>query len=320
MKRLTAMLLAVCCLFALTACGAQTDPGPMDEELQSDAPDASPSASPSAEPEAAAPAVEDEDMQLVWTIGDSVCPGFDTVMDRGTYTLAGVECRLFYFVKESRFAGEACVAPDKTVYIDLDGTLNWQLAVQAEDGSYTLETATALLPPETTEEPTDEVIDEEDDDTAEETPEPTPEATPAPTVYGDYVWPVDGYNIITYAFGEGGGHSGMDISGGDIAGAPVLAIADGIVNYIGYDEEGYGDFVTISHENDDLTFSLYGQLESIIVAEGESVSAGEVIGYVGMSGSATGYHLHLGAYETWDWDSYFDPLILFDGVDVTYWE
>ena len=52
MKRLTAMLLALCCLFALTACGAQGDPGPMDEELQSDAPDASPSASPSAEPEA----------------------------------------------------------------------------------------------------------------------------------------------------------------------------------------------------------------------------------------------------------------------------
>ncbi len=315
MKRLIAMLLAVCCILALAACG--NDEKAADTDGASPSPSTSPSASPSAsaEPEASQhPAGEDADMQLVWTVGESVCPGFDNVMDRGSYTLAGVECRLFYFVKESRFAGEACVAPDGTVYIDLEGTLNWQQAIRGE-GGYTLQPVAALASPEVSEEePAD--TEESGDDAAEATPTATP--APTPTINGSYVWPVEGYNIVTYAYGAGDGHAGMDIAGVDIAGAPVRAIAEGIVNYIGYDEEGYGNFLTIGHENDDLTFSLYGQMDSIVVAQGESVSAGEIIGYVGMSGGATGYHLHFGVYETWEWDSHFEPMSLFDNVDITY--
>jgi len=318
MKRLIAMLLALCCLAALSACGKEEVPGPADMELQSDAPETSPSADPSDVPVSDEPVNGDADMQLVWDIGDSVCPGFDTVMDRGTYTLAGVECRLFYFVKESRFAGEACVAPDGTVYVDLDGTLNWKLAEANGDGTYVLVDAAALATPEATPEVTDEP-----EESAEPTPSPSPEGSSV-NISGSYAWPVDGYTIITFAYGaghsDGRSHAGMDISGGDIAGEPVRAAADGIVNYIGSDPEGFGNFVTISHENGEVTFSLYAQMDSITVEQGDTVSAGEVIGYVGMSGSATGYHLHFGVYETWDWDSHFDPMELYDNVDVTYWE
>ena len=117
---------------------------------------------------------------------------------------------------------------------------------------------------------------------------------------------------------EGYRHAGLDIAGSGIEGTPVLAIYDGYVSYIGNDSEGYGLYVTVAHENGDLTFSLYAQLADVAVASGDHVSAGDVVGYVGQSGSATGPHLHLGVYSTWDWSSHFDPMDLFPGVDVIY--
>ncbi|HEV2280109.1 MAG TPA: M23 family metallopeptidase, partial [Acidobacteriaceae bacterium] len=107
------------------------------------------------------------------------------------------------------------------------------------------------------------------------------------------LWPVTG--PITSSFGqredpfngEGAFHSGVDISA--TFGTPVRATADGIVASAG-NESGYGREILLDHGNGIET--LYGHLSGFAVTVGQQVTQGQVIGYVGMSGRATGPHLH----------------------------
>jgi len=74
---------------------------------------------------------------------------------------------------------------------------------------------------------------------------------------------------------------------------PIHAAADGIViiarNNGGWNG-GYGNYVVITHENESQT--LYAHMSHSIVSSGQFVSAGQIIGYVGMTGLTTGPHLH----------------------------
>lgn len=99
------------------------------------------------------------------------------------------------------------------------------------------------------------------------------------------------------------GHDGVDI--GVPIGTPVEAAANGIVIGKGntdlvYDTRGreclsFGKWVMIQHPNGLDT--LYAHLSNnTIVSKGDQVSQGEVIGYSGMTGYATGPHLHFGVY------------------------
>jgi len=107
------------------------------------------------------------------------------------------------------------------------------------------------------------------------------------------LWPVTG--PITSSFGqredpfngEGAFHSGVDISA--LFGTPVRATADGMVVSAG-NESGYGREILLDHGNGIQT--LYGHLSGFAVTVGQQVNQGQVIGYVGMSGRATGPHLH----------------------------
>ena len=83
-------------------------------------------------------------------------------------------------------------------------------------------------------------------------------------------------------------HKGTDIAAP--LGTEILAVADGTVSYVGYDENGYGNYFTISHNEHIKT--LYGHCSSICVSEGQTIKAGQVIGYVGSTGRSTGNHLH----------------------------
>jgi murein DD-endopeptidase MepM/ murein hydrolase activator NlpD len=86
------------------------------------------------------------------------------------------------------------------------------------------------------------------------------------------------------------GHNGVDISAP--AGTPIYAAASGTVTTVKNDggwNSGYGNYVVISHPNG--TSTLYAHM-SRVAASGGSVSKGSVIGYVGMTGSSTGNHLH----------------------------
>ena len=107
------------------------------------------------------------------------------------------------------------------------------------------------------------------------------------------MWPVEGRVASSFGEredpinGEGAFHTGVDIDAP--YGTPVRAAGDGDVTgaQMGV---GYGREVTLDHGHDMMT--LYGHLSEIAVYPGQHVIRGQVIGYVGQSGRATGPHLH----------------------------
>ncbi len=82
-------------------------------------------------------------------------------------------------------------------------------------------------------------------------------------------------------------HTGVDLR--DDYGAPVRATAAGTVTIAGPDG-GYGNMVEIDHGNGLAT--RYAHLSSVVVAPGQSITAGTILGHIGATGRATGPHLH----------------------------
>ena len=125
-----------------------------------------------------------------------------------------------------------------------------------------------------------------------------PDGTRVPT--GTLQWPLPGAGRITSQFGhrvdpitgEVSSHTGTDIACAE--GTPILAAADGTVTVAnGLDSWGgsYGYYIQIDHGGGLET--LYAHCSSICVTTGQQVQTGQVIGYVGHTGRATGNHLHL---------------------------
>lgn len=82
-------------------------------------------------------------------------------------------------------------------------------------------------------------------------------------------------------------HAGVDY--GAPTGTPVRVVSDGIVDFAGW-RNGYGNVVSVKHAGDRST--LYAHLSRIDVRRGQAVTQGMHIGAVGMTGWATGPHLH----------------------------
>ncbi len=84
-------------------------------------------------------------------------------------------------------------------------------------------------------------------------------------------------------------HKGVDFAAP--TGTRVKATADGVVTFVGR-ENGYGNVIKISHQGRYST--VYGHLSGFAkgLRRGQRVAQGEMIGYVGMTGLATGPHLH----------------------------
>ena len=125
-----------------------------------------------------------------------------------------------------------------------------------------------------------------------------PDGTRVPT--GTLQWPLPVAGTITSQFGhrvdpitgEVSSHTGTDIACAE--GTPILAAADGTVTVAnGLDSWGgsYGYYIQIDHGGGLET--LYAHCSSICVTTSQQVQAGQVIGYVGHTGRATGSHLHL---------------------------
>ncbi|MBR5872972.1 MAG: peptidoglycan DD-metalloendopeptidase family protein [Oscillospiraceae bacterium] len=118
-------------------------------------------------------------------------------------------------------------------------------------------------------------------------------------VGGEMMWPVPGFSKISsyygWRFNNTDFHTGVDITGSGVHGAPVVAANTGTVvhtktcPYNGY-SYGYGTYVIVDHGGGITT--LYAHLSAIDVKVGDLVVMGQQIGRVGNTGWSTGAHLH----------------------------
>ncbi len=120
------------------------------------------------------------------------------------------------------------------------------------------------------------------------------------TVYSSdgFRWPLDSnLQYITTYFGydawRGGNHYGIDVGNAGIGGKNIYAAQGGTVitayNDGGY-HGGFGNYIIIDHGGGLST--VYAHCSSVSVTVGQTVSKGDVIGYVGSTGWSTGNHLH----------------------------
>jgi len=125
--------------------------------------------------------------------------------------------------------------------------------------------------------------------------------------YTPSLWPVAGGGFRTSSFGSRPSpftgipmmHTGIDIAWWP--GSPVRCTAAGTVTYAGF-MGGYGLAVRVSHKYG--FSSLYAHMQNARVSVGDTVQKGQIIGSVGNTGLATGYHLH---YEVILGDTQIDP-------------
>lgn len=115
---------------------------------------------------------------------------------------------------------------------------------------------------------------------------------------GIFHWPLPNCYTVSSQFRTANRptHNGIDISKSGIYGSPIMAAADGVVILKGFNDGGYGNYVMIYHgtASDGKNYTtLYGHMaSSAIVNIGDSVKAGQTIGYVGSTGRSSGPHLH----------------------------
>jgi murein DD-endopeptidase MepM/ murein hydrolase activator NlpD len=111
--------------------------------------------------------------------------------------------------------------------------------------------------------------------------------TGGPSASG-FVWPLNGAVTSPFGYRWGRMHEGIDIDG--YTGQPIVATKAGRVISTGDAGDGYGTKVVVDHGGGFT--SLYAHMSRLGTSGGASVSAGQVIGYVGCTGSCTGDHLH----------------------------
>lgn len=110
--------------------------------------------------------------------------------------------------------------------------------------------------------------------------------TPSKTAL-DLLWPVVGGISSPFGMRHGRLHAGIDIRAN--RGTPIFASQSGQV-LLSSRRRAYGNVVVIGHDHNFQT--LYAHMQKMIVRSGQYVDQGDVIGYVGRTGRATGYHLH----------------------------
>lgn len=144
---------------------------------------------------------------------------------------------------------------------------------------------------------------------AHPTPAPTPDNPNPQSVYPSngegFLFPLDrsGYVCVTSSYGyrvhpitgNYTMHNGVDLAAYE--GTAIYATKSGYVTTATYNY-AYGNYVTINHM--DGFSSLYGHMTYFTVSEGQFVSQGEIIGYVGSTGYSTGPHLHFTIYYNGD--------------------
>jgi murein DD-endopeptidase MepM/ murein hydrolase activator NlpD len=124
------------------------------------------------------------------------------------------------------------------------------------------------------------------------------------------IWPIKGgIGHISMFFGQNENpftgqyyiHKGIDLSTYR-QGDPIVATADGQVVTVGYEHEGFGNYLIIKHKHG--YYTRYAHMLQFLVKTGQRVQQGEVIGYIGNTGLSTGPHVH---YEVHIGSDVVDP-------------
>lgn len=137
------------------------------------------------------------------------------------------------------------------------------------------------------------------------------------TSFGDWLWPTESGWVITSRFGnrnsptEGAStnHRGIDI-GGLPTNSKIYAIADGKITSMGYNNS-MGNYIWIDHGNGYSSVYMHMNSHASGLLTGDSVTAGQNIGFLGSTGISTGPHLHLGIQLD---GKYIDPVEIFPGI------
>lgn len=132
-----------------------------------------------------------------------------------------------------------------------------------------------------------------------------------------FLWPLPGrYNLSSLygsrkhpVTGKANNHTGIDVPAP--SGTPIQACKSGVVTTSTYNNS-YGNYVVVSHS--DGTSTLYAHMSRRNASKGQTVSQGQVIGYVGTTGSSTGNHLHLEIRVN---GSRRDPINYFQSLPLT---
>ena len=104
----------------------------------------------------------------------------------------------------------------------------------------------------------------------------------------NFLWPLEGKISDSFNETESKRHQGIDIP--SPAGTPIKASSSGTVIYSGNTIKGYGNLIILRHSDEFVT--VYAHNQTNLVEEGSRVERGQIIGKVGQTGRATGYHLH----------------------------
>ena len=129
-----------------------------------------------------------------------------------------------------------------------------------------------------------------------------------------FVWPVTWAYRISAPYGYSAAygdefHTGVDIArpgAASIYGKPIVAAGAGKVILVKYSNTGYGNYVLIQHSSN--LYTLYAHCSSIAVSNGQTVSRGQTIAYVGSSGNSTGPHLHFEVRTSANYGSHVNPM------------
>ncbi|WP_449278710.1 peptidoglycan DD-metalloendopeptidase family protein [Leucobacter sp. GX24907] len=116
---------------------------------------------------------------------------------------------------------------------------------------------------------------------------------PPPSTGGGWGKPLSSYWVSTEWWGYEG-HTGIDLATG--AGSPIYAVGAGTVTFSGWWPYCGGNMVKIDHGGGFETWYAH-QNSAPIVANGQRVGAGQLLGYVGATGCATGPHLHFATLQ-----------------------
>ncbi len=109
-------------------------------------------------------------------------------------------------------------------------------------------------------------------------------------------------------FGGGRGHQGQDVFAA--CGTPLVAARGGTVKFKQYHSRA-GNYIVIDGEKTGIDYAYMHLREAALVDAGDRVRTGQLIGYVGQTGRASGCHLHLEMWTAPGWydgGSPFDPL------------